>query len=91
MCKCCVPSSDLPSLKTGLPHLLTKPWLEVGVPVLRLGRSEDGARLKDGASTQKLTFSLYFKIFYLKIFFYIFPLKYFIVCTKLVNDCNLIL
>ena len=27
----------LPSLKTGLPHLLTKLWLEDGVPVLRPG------------------------------------------------------
>ena len=34
---CCAPSSDLPSLKTGLPHLPTKPWLEVGAPVLGLG------------------------------------------------------
>ena len=40
---CCAPSSDLPSLKTGLPHLPTKPWSEVGAPVLRLGRLEDGA------------------------------------------------
>ena len=42
-CICCAPSSDLPGLKTGLPHLPTKPWLEDGVPVLRPGRSEDGA------------------------------------------------
>ena len=34
---CCAPSSELPSLKTGLPHLPTKPWSEVGVPVLRPG------------------------------------------------------
>ena len=34
---CCAPSSDLPGLKTGLPHLLTKSWSEDGVPVLRLG------------------------------------------------------
>ena len=40
---CCAPSSDLPSLKTGLPHLPTKPWSEDGVQFLRLGRSEDGA------------------------------------------------
>ena len=39
---CCSPFSDLPSLKTGLPHLPTKPWSEDGVPVLRPGRSEDG-------------------------------------------------
>ena len=35
---CCAPSSE-----NGLPHLPTKPWLEVGAPVLRLGRLEDGA------------------------------------------------
>ena len=34
---CCAPSSDLPGLKTGLPHLPTKPWLEDGAPVLRPG------------------------------------------------------
>ena len=40
---CCAPSSDLPGLKTGLPHLPTKPWSEDGALVLRPGRSEDGA------------------------------------------------
>ena len=33
----CAPSSHLPSLKIGLPHLLTKPWSEDGAPVLRPG------------------------------------------------------
>ena len=42
-CICCAPSFDLPGLKTGLAHLPTKPWSEDGVPVLRPGRSEDGA------------------------------------------------
>ena len=57
---------------TGLPHLPTKPWLEVGMLALRLqigrwGRwSNNGTRLKDGASTQKLMFNFYLKIFYLK-------------------------
>ena len=68
---CCAPSSDLPGLKTGLPHLLTKPWLEAGAPVLRLGRSEDGARSKDGVSTQILIFNKNSKYFIL-IYFYIF-------------------
>ena len=34
---CYAPSSDLPGLKTGLPHLPTKPQSEDGVPVLRPG------------------------------------------------------
>ena len=42
-CICCAPSSDLPGLKTGLPHLPTKPWSEDGAPVLRPGKLEDGA------------------------------------------------
>ena len=41
-CICCTPSSNLPSLKTGLPHLPNKPWSKDWVLVLRLGRSEDG-------------------------------------------------
>ena len=37
------PSFNLPGLKTGLPHLLTKPWSEIRASVLRLGRLEDRA------------------------------------------------
>ena len=40
---CCAPSYNLAGLKTGLLYLLTKRWSEVGAPVLRLGRLEDGA------------------------------------------------
>ena len=58
MCICCVPSSNLPGLKTDLPHLLTKPWLEDRVPVLRLGRSEDGAGgRKMGQANQNISFT----------------------------------
>ena len=51
---CCAPSSDMPGLKTGLPHLLTKPWSEVGALVLRLGRLEDGAGGQKMGQGQKL-------------------------------------
>ena len=65
-CICCAPSSNLPSLKTGLPHLLTKPWSEDGAPVLRPGRSEDGAGGRKMGQGQKMgqvlksSFSKYF-------------------------------
>ena len=63
--RCCAPSSDLPGLKTGLPHLPTKPWSEDGVP--RLSRSEDraggwkmGQGQKMGVSNSEYLFQKYF-------------------------------
>ena len=59
-------SSDLPGLKTSLPHLPTKPWSEDEAPVLRLGRSEDGAGGRKMGQGQKMgqvlksSFSKYF-------------------------------
>ena len=51
---CCAPSSDLPGLKTGLPHLPTKHWSEDGALVLRPGRSEDGAGGRKMGQGQKM-------------------------------------
>ena len=51
---CCAPSSDLPGLKTGLPHLPTKPWSEDGALVLRPGRSEGGAGGQKMGQGQKI-------------------------------------
>ena len=82
--KCCAPSSDLPSLKTGLPHLLTKPWSEVGVLVLRpvcpifrqqvlpqlLTKSEDDAdSTSDLPQLKTIKYHLYL-LFYFKKFKY---------------------
>ena len=47
---CCAPSSNLPGLKTGLPHVPTKPWSEDGVP----DRSEDGAGGRKMGQGQKM-------------------------------------
>ena len=50
LCICCAQSSDLPSLKTGLSHVLTILWSEDGLKTeqfRRWGRwMEDGARWK---------------------------------------------
>ena len=67
----CKESPDLPCLKTGLPHLPNTSWSEDGVPVLRPGRSEDGAGSKDGASTQIIIFNKK-STYFILIYFYIF-------------------
>ena len=73
---CCAPSSDLPGLKTGLPHLLTKPRSEDGVlrpgcPIFQpqvlpqlLTKLEDGA---DPTSElpQLLTIKYHLQLFFL--------------------------